>query len=356
MKKVFTFFLITAFAIGNLQAAPGDTITLDLSLPLNPASFTYTPAGYWTETYNEDDYLMIDFDNFSFSHAAFSDYNYWYGFTVCTSGDNANYIGAYGWDYTHQWGNMAGGGIKTDASGAVLKDDNGKPQVEQGIPYMLAYADSPTAAQTIIYGADEPYQAVGVYVNISPWAYYGNIAGDGFAEGLTAEGDYFKLLIHALDEDYEDNGKVVEHYFAKFENGALTQSPDWEWVDLSPLGKVYGLSYTLESTDANSYGMRTAAYFALDKLQVCKEAPTPVEELVTVGASETTVAGLMLGGYYGFERHAALYTHAELANANWQEITSAKISSLAFKLGAVTAPNDNREIKIYLKEVTDAEL
>lgn len=271
MKRFFTVLGI-ALITGNLFAAQGDTVTLNLSQPLNPESFTYTPDGYWVETYNEDNFSMIDFDHFSFNHIADNSFgNYWEGFTICTSGDNVNYIGDYGWDYTKQWGNMAGGGIKTDANGKVLLGANNKPQVEQGIPYLMAFVGYYDVPQTIIYGADEPYEAVGAYVNISPWAYYGNINGDGYAEGLKTDGDYYKLIIRGLNEDFERNGRVVEHYLAKFENGVLTQSPDWEWVDLSTLGEIFGLEYGLESTDVNTGGMRTAAYFALDKLQVRKK-------------------------------------------------------------------------------------
>ncbi|MDR0798209.1 MAG: DUF4465 domain-containing protein, partial [Dysgonamonadaceae bacterium] len=84
--------------------------------------------------------------------------------------------------------------------------------------------------------------------------------------------DYFKLIIHGLDENYEDNeGATVEYYLAKNEVGGienLYQSADWEWVDLSPLGEVYGLYYTMETTDM-SYGWpNTSTYFCMDKLQV----------------------------------------------------------------------------------------
>ena len=65
MKRFFTFLTI-AFLTGNLYANPGDTITLDLSKSLNPETFTFTPEGYWTETYNETDYTFFDFKHFSF--------------------------------------------------------------------------------------------------------------------------------------------------------------------------------------------------------------------------------------------------------------------------------------------------
>lgn len=277
MRKIFTLLLI-AFSISNLCAAnAGDTITLDLSKSIHPASFTYTPEGYWTETYNDEDYTWIGFDNFSFSHlidGAGSSYGgfSWDGFTVCNSGDSAFYIGDYGWDYTQQWGNMAGGGIKTDENGNVLKDENGKVLVEQGIPYLVGYYSVYTSSYSLqtIFPDSVPYQAVGVYIDANPWVYYDVLYGEGGARALNEEGDYFKLLIHGLDKNYKDNGKVVEYALAEFKDGVLQLSPDWQWVDLSSLGEVYGFYYTIESTDVGAYGINTATYFCMDKLQVSK--------------------------------------------------------------------------------------
>ena len=277
----------TAKAILRAASANSDgVITLDLSKSLNPETFTYTPDGYWMETYNEDDYSFIEFEHFAFSHLIEGDSwsgSSWDGFTVCTSGDNANYLDEYGWDYMKQWGNMAGGGIKTDENGVVLKDKNGKVQVEQGIPYLLAYWGFGSFMddyglyylQTILTDAEAPFEAVGVYVNASPWAYYSHIEGDGYARAFE-EGDYFKLFIHGLDENYEDNGKVVEYILAEFTNGSLKQNPDWEWVDLSSLGEIYGFRYSMETTDSDPvWGPKTATYFCLDKLQIRKAPNIP---------------------------------------------------------------------------------
>ena len=283
MKRItFSFYLLIACALSNLFAAnPGDIITLDLSKPLNPETVQYNADGRWTETYNDEDYTFFEFEQFAFSHliggpgSAFGGY-YWDGFTICNSGDNTNYgaLGnSNGW-VAKQWGNMAGGGIKTDAAGNVLKDEAGKVLVGQGIPYLVAYwgyfmeSMGTRCLQSIITDGNT-YEAVGLYVNAHPWPYYGNIAGDGFASGFTAEGDYFKLIIHGLDADYNETGKSVEHYLAKYEGGQLIQSANWEWVDLSSLGKIAGLYYTMETSDDDPlHGPNTAVYFCMDKLQV----------------------------------------------------------------------------------------
>lgn len=342
MKKTITLTcLFVLMASAQLFAAtPQNQITLDLSKPVNPTSFSFvSEKGNWTETYNDADYSYIGFDKMSFSHliagegASFGGY-YWDGFTVCSSGDTTNY-GSDGssesW-IVNQWGCMAGGGIKTDANGVILKDANGGVVVEKGLPYLLGYwgyymeASGEHSLQTVFNGG-KTYKAVGMYVNNAPWPYYGNLYGDGFARKLNQEGDYFKLIIHGMDASLKDNGKKVEHFLAKCEkqtiNGkdsiVLIQSPDWEWVDLSSLGEVSGLYYTMETTDADPiYGPNTAVYFCMDKVQVQRSSSITVAMnatsqkifMVKKGTNDTINVGSMsASGYkYSFAAYPGDYT------------------------------------------------
>jgi hypothetical protein len=40
----------------------------------------------------------------------------------------------------------------------------------------------------------------------------------------------------------------------------------WQWFDLSKLGEVASVKFTLSSSDVGQWGMNTPAYFCLDKL------------------------------------------------------------------------------------------
>ncbi len=86
MKKIFTFCLMTCLVVNVFAYAPGDTITLDLTTPTNPATFTFNAADAWTETYNETDYGYIESQVFGLSHLP-SGQSYggmsYEGFTVC---------------------------------------------------------------------------------------------------------------------------------------------------------------------------------------------------------------------------------------------------------------------------------
>ena len=271
MKKSNLFILFLCVTGGVF--AQSQPITLNLSQPTVPTSFTLNAKNVWTETCNDEGFPYIEFNNsaFKFTHLGAGEGNsyggaYWDGFTYSKNGDNTDY--GTNW-FPNQWGNMAGGGIKTDADGNVLKDENDVVLSDLNVPYLLAYwgFGGYTYPPLSVF-FDDVYQTDGIYVNMSPWAYFSNIHGDGFARPLNQNGDYFKLFIHGLDENHQDNGQKVEYYFAKFENGVLTQSPNWEWIDLSGLGGVAGIYFTMASTDNAGGYMNTASYFCIDKLQM----------------------------------------------------------------------------------------
>jgi hypothetical protein len=290
MKKTLLISLLALCISAQSFAQQSVTTTLNLLTPSYPSGFNFTDKGYWVETYNELDYTMFKSQIFSFSHlleGEGSSYGgwVWNGFTVCNSGDNENH-NSQGWAGDYEWGCMAGGGIMTDAEGNIMKDENGDVKVEKGLPYLVGYwnymiepewwelykeynlIDEPTHCFQILLDDEDEYEAVGVYVNIHPWAFYSNISGSGLARPLNQEGDFYKIIIHGYNPDGTESGKSVEHILAKFENGELHQSEKWEWVDLTSLGEIGGFYCTMASSDANDWGPLSPMYFCMDKLQV----------------------------------------------------------------------------------------
>lgn len=248
-----------------LQTSALSPQTLDLASILT--DYPQTEAGYWDSTYTDG---AIDADLFRFAHTGSQDGGggmaYWEGFTLCTSGDTTNY-GAEGssdgW-IMNQWGCMAGGGA--DSLG----------QAVTGAPYLVAYwgffreqLNSDYHSLLIEFTDGQAHQPVGTWICNHPWPYYGNINGDGFASAFSEEGDYFALVAHGLNALGEETGTTVRLMLATFTGGALQQSSDWQYMDLSPLGAVNGLFFTMETSDADAlYGANTAVYFCLDRLAV----------------------------------------------------------------------------------------
>lgn len=281
MNRKFIFCTAFSLAACLSVAQAAETITLDLSKPINPETFVFGTNDVWTETYNAEDYTYFEVQNFMFSHLPSAD-NYggtsWEGFTVARiSSDTLNAFGC-----------MAKGGV-----------------AGVGTPYLVGYyseyytnENGEPSSNMIRFNDGNTYDAVGVYVCNNSNTYHSILNGDSYAKKF-AQGDTLVLKIHALDENWEidDSKQDVVVYLADYRSSNESEwkvNTQWEWVDLSVLGNVSGLAFTMASSDV-SYGyMNTPAYFCLDKLTVREGAGE------VVALSEVSTAALeicMRAGY-----------------------------------------------------------
>ena len=109
----------------------------------------------------------------------------------------------------------------------------------------------------------------GMYITNATYAYLTIKNGNTFSKKFAA-GDWFKLNIIALDEAGKD-GKTIEYYLADYRDGKTILKNQWEWVDLSSLGKIAGLRFEMSSTDNGEWGMNTPAYFCADDIKAVME-------------------------------------------------------------------------------------
>ena len=242
-------------------AAQNDAITLDLTKAETKLEFD-AGTGAWTGTYNDDEYT-IDSQIYTILHNSMGDYNTWWGFTASNSADNSmrdDFL-------TYQFSNMATGGIVLNADGTVKKDKFGAPAVSADVPYLVAFANNMFAQHPaeVVMADGEDHEAVGAYVCLNSYTYYSITDGDGFAREFT-NGDKFTLTVHGVNSKEEES--TLEVPLASYSNGDLTATRGWKYVDLSPLGKVNTLWFSMKSTDSGTYGDNTPSYFCLDKLMV----------------------------------------------------------------------------------------
>lgn len=276
MKKLLLFAILSGMAATAM--ADGDIITLDLTKATTELTFNAT-TGAWDGTFNDDE-EVIESQCFLFLHNSMSDYQTWWGFTASNSADNAmrdNYI-------TYQYSNMAKGGILLKEDGTVDLDEYGAPKCSASVPYLVAYCSSMMAAHPaqIIFNDGNNYEPQGCYVNLNSWAYYTIQDGSAMSRAFT-NGDNFTLTIHGVAQD--ESEKTVEVTLAKYDNGDLTLNRGWRYVDLTPLGEVSEIYFSMKSTDASVYGDNTPDYFCLDKLQVkpVDSDPTAVNGIAADG-------------------------------------------------------------------------
>jgi len=274
MMKRTIFFLCGLLMVMNLSAT--DTIRLNMQAFME--DYPLDSDGKWIYTYNAG-YRSLDFEDFSFSHMradamSEGEMSYWDGFTLCTNGDNADYgmAGSSSEWPAHQWGCMAGGGM--DSTGALVK----------GAPYLVAYwgynyEEEGLRSLQVDFSDGQTHRPLGIWVCSHPWAYYGIEHDDGFAHSFADNGSFFNLIAHGLDEEDKDAGEPVVFSLASFHDNKLDQPADWRWMDLSSLGQVNGVYFTLESSDdAKSLGINTAAYFCLGGMEMLAhvdEIPRP---------------------------------------------------------------------------------
>lgn len=117
-------------------------------------------------------------------------------------------------------------------------------------------------------------QMQSVYLTNTTYAYRAMHDGDDgnevpFIKGPFVDGDFYKVIIKGLD----NNGNAISTKEILLGDGTNIIGT-WTQFDLSDLGLVYGLNFTLDSSDFSQYGINTPAYFALDNLTV-SEVPVP---------------------------------------------------------------------------------
>jgi hypothetical protein len=176
--------------------------------------------------------------------------------------------------YTNQFSAITGGGAHDSNNYAV----SFVPLDWQG----GTYASMPT---TISFGAvtGDDYNTTisGMYVTNTTYAALSMRDGDGFAKkfgGTTGDDpDWFKLSVEGITAAGTFTS-AIDFYLADFRFANNSDDyivTDWEWLNLSGLGDVVGLQFSLTSSDGSDYGMNTPSYFAMDDLNGAPPVPIP---------------------------------------------------------------------------------
>lgn len=134
------------------------------------------------------------------------------------------------------------------------------------------YAIALLGAPTVSFGG--PVAVSGAYFTNTTYAALSMLEGDDYGKKFGGasgnDADWFKLTIEGRDAGNALTGSV-DFYLAdyRFADNSLDYIVnDWTYVDLSSLGTVSSLSFSLASSDVGQWGINTPAYFAMDSLAV----------------------------------------------------------------------------------------
>ena len=235
---------------------------------------------------------------------------WWYGFSI------SSMTATTFTSYDDQYNSIVGCGVDGSAN------------------FCMAYPDGTKVKVTNSRDGDV---VKGVYITNSANAATSMRNGDSFAKKFV-KGDWYKVTISGKDID--GNEKCVDAYLADFrsDNEAEHYILDkWKWVDLSGLGKVTELNFTLSSTDNGAWGMNTPGYFCMDDLG--SESPfTGIADVETTNAIITLKPGSIdIDG----ARNVAIY------NLNGQLVATTSHADVAAGVYVVVA--DNKASKVIVK-------
>jgi len=278
MKKLFTLFLFTlSFSLTAQTVADFENFDLEVDQFNNNAA----PEAYF-ETGN------ILLPNSFFDDPTFP---YWTGWAISTSTD----VTTEG--FTNQYSSISGGGY------------------DGSLGFGVGTAFGSVELELLFEGTTVQE----IYINNGTYAYLSMLNGDGFAKRFGGEDgndpDFFLLTISAYVNGEVTDDKV-EFYLADYRFEDNTQDyivDEWTLVDLSVLGDVQGLSFSLTSSDNNANGMLTPAYFLVDNImttdvtstkEIEKEntfniSPNPAIDIINIEWSKETSAPFSIVGIDG---------------------------------------------------------
>lgn len=267
MNRYLTFsYCIASFCAGAvmLTACGGDEPNSIIPKPPTPsepetatidlAQLPYAADGVWRDNDTE---AVVIVDGFEFTHSI-SDYGTIEGFTPACQTET----GYEAPMYLHPYRVITGGGLE----GA-------------GSPYLVAFWSSfegnlVDERSCVIRRADgggfSPHH---VMATNTCYDYYTMLDGDDFTAPF-GDGAWLKVVAHGIT--VEGNATEAEFYLANVTSNRVADGivNNWKYFDLTPLGEVTAIYFTMASSDNGDWGMNTPAYFALDQFTVITD-PTP---------------------------------------------------------------------------------
>lgn len=255
--------------------------------------------------------VVITINAATFEDVALNSQGIWQG----EEGENEMFSG--GWLFTNYYSSYFWGGFTasnhTDLNQSGL---NAQYTSAAGTGYdgSAQYAVAYTyGSQTDVYASDgSAHTVTGCYVTNNLWAYQNMLYGDATATAFGGpsgnDPDWFKLTATGKNASGQTVG-TAEFYLADYRfsnNNEDYVLNTWEWFDLSVLGEVATISFSLSSSKNDSYGMVTPAYFCMDDFNgVAPELPNGIEEnLANIDVYPNPCEGMLhlsLGNTESFE-------------------------------------------------------
>ena len=270
MKKIYSYSLSAAFvaallsvsSVANAQdnsevTVKDATVATFEDLTLEPESNWWGPADNaeevvgaygteWVGTFKSGSYEFVN----SFTPK-------WSSWTGCSY---SNMTATSFVDYTtDQWNSAAGHGAAGSAN------------------YGVIYGSStPMEIIKVLDGDAEGRIIKGMNITNSAWVVECVKNGNGVAQKFS-QGSWFKVTFTGVKAD--KSTASVDYYLADYRSENESEwncLTDWDWIDLSSLGKVVSLSVSFDGTDKSSGYLNTSTYVCIDNVGCEKNTSTGI--------------------------------------------------------------------------------
>lgn len=196
----------------------------------------------------------------------------WSGFTYSNMRDDSTA------GYVNQYSAITAGGMNAGKDG--------------GTNYLVSYVDG---ASTINFSDNKTHHVKGMYVTNATYPYLSMKNGDAYSKKFGGangnDPDFLKIIAWGMKAD-SSTTDTVEFFLADFRSADNSKDyivDGWAWMDLSSLGEVKNLNFSMTSTDVGDWGINTPLYFCIDNITlVPDDAPVSLslQELVVRKNSE----------------------------------------------------------------------
>jgi hypothetical protein len=244
MKKIYSLLLLTVVILCSCDSNDDNSSVIDSStVVLNLQGKLSAPENEFIGVYKGDPAVTYSYKN------QFVDQTGYFVFDNYTS-KNITFGG--GFTYIN----------KTDKTTAGFTNNSAITGTGKLSATYMTVNPSAFATDKFHFAGNQSHTVKGMYVTNSTFAYLSMQNGDDTAKKFVA-GDWFKLTVIGLDEKGNTTG-TVDFYLADYRDGKKIMVDQWTWLDLSTLGKVAEVKFSMSSSDTGKWGMNTPAYFCMD--------------------------------------------------------------------------------------------
>ena len=251
MKKIF--YTMMAFCMATTVQA-NDVVTFEDVVTLEGENAVLNEDDYQRNFYDEDmgaGMFTSPNGDFVFDNFCMEDWDFYCGFSI-SARTQTDFVKTV----PDQFNSCVGHGVNGSERYAIFYD-----------------AGSMMPPQMLSVGTTEDQTVSGFYITNTAWVVKSILEGDGYGDAFTT-GDYLKLTITATNSEGET--KTLDVYLADYtsENEAdHYYLSDWTWVSLEELGAFSTLSFTMDSSRKNDWGVTTPTYFCMDDFNGTEPAP-----------------------------------------------------------------------------------